>query len=196
MVEGTGTCSCEGVKTRASGRGRGRGGAAGREGSLEGARARFMRPLPSPLAQLSSRYNIVVYSEPRLRSVNHPLPLPPPLRLLLLLLLLLGWQQPTLRSPNLPDAAELDSLALSHFLSHPSSSSPLLPHSFLPFFFFFPLSSPSSPLLLSLVDLQHQQAKASTVEVQLTSDEIPFRLRFSSSERLEIRGRGREGGGC
>lgn len=33
---------------------------------------RFMRPLPSPLAQLSSRYNIVVYSEPRLRSVNHP----------------------------------------------------------------------------------------------------------------------------
>lgn len=31
-----------------------------------------MRPLPSPLAQLSSRYNIVVYSEPRLRSVNHP----------------------------------------------------------------------------------------------------------------------------
>lgn len=50
------------------------------EGSFEGARAserarsllRFMRPLPSPLAQLSSRYNIVVYSEPRLRSVNHP----------------------------------------------------------------------------------------------------------------------------
>lgn len=140
MVEGTGTCSCEGVKTRASGRGRGRGGAAGREGSLEGARARFMRPLPSPLAQLSSRYNIVVYSEPRLRSVNHPLPLPP-----LLLLLLLGWQQPTLRSPNLPDAAELDSLALSHFLSHPSSSSPLLPHSFLPFFFFFPLFPPPPP---------------------------------------------------
>jgi len=33
---------------------------------------RFMRPLPSPLAQLSSRYNIVVYSELRLRSVNHP----------------------------------------------------------------------------------------------------------------------------
>lgn len=46
------------------------------EGSFEGAGARsllrFMRPLPSPLAQLSSRYNIVVYSEPRLRSVNHP----------------------------------------------------------------------------------------------------------------------------
>lgn len=48
--------------------------------SCAGARSllRFMRPLPSPLAQLSSRYNIVVYSEPRLRSVNHPSVLPPP----------------------------------------------------------------------------------------------------------------------
>lgn len=48
------------------------------KGSCAGARSllRFMRPLPSPLAQLSSRYNIVVYSEPRLRSVNHPSVLP------------------------------------------------------------------------------------------------------------------------
>lgn len=88
-----------------------------------------MRPLPSPLAQLSSRYNIVVYSEPRLRSVNRPsAPCP-------------RWlyrQQPTLRSPNLPDAAARISRSLSRFLSlsfhvsrrfsfHAISSSPSVP---------------------------------------------------------------------
>jgi len=59
---------------------------------------RFMRPLPSPLAQLSSRYNIVVYSEPRLRSVNHPYVSPfrvPPASL----------ARPPAQPPNLPDAA-------------------------------------------------------------------------------------------
>jgi hypothetical protein len=99
------------------------------EGSFEGAGARsllrFMRPLPSPLAQLSSRYNIVVYSEPRLRSVNHPsgfvlpsLPQPcaPSLRPLCY-----DHPFPPRNPPNLPDAArsERRSLASTFSVSAP-----------------------------------------------------------------------------
>ena len=79
-----------------------------------GARARppprFMRPLPSPLAQLSSRYNIVVYSEPRLRSVNHPSPVLP--------LPHVGGSTGNNRpyDPLISLTRQLESLALSHFL--------------------------------------------------------------------------------
>lgn len=77
-----------------------------------------MRPLPSPLAQLSSRYNIVVYSEPRLRSVNHPsAPCPR----------WLYWQQPTLRSPNLPDAAARISRSIPFPFPVPTSLPPFPP---------------------------------------------------------------------
>lgn len=95
-----------------------------------------MRPLPSPLAQLSSRYNIVVYSEPRLRSVNHPsAPCPR----------WLYWQQPTLRSPNLPDAAA----RISRSIPFPFPVSTILPPS-LPPFYPSNLSLPPPSLSLSL----------------------------------------------
>ena len=93
-----------------------------------------MRPLPSPLAQLSSRYNIVVYSEPRLRSVNHPsAPCPR----------WLYWQQPTLRSPNLPDAAA----RISRSIPFPFPVSTILPPSLPPF---YPSNLSLPPLSLSL----------------------------------------------
>ena len=145
---------------------------------------RFMRPLPSPLAQLSSRYNIVVYSEPRLRSVNHPSPVLP--------LPTVGGStgnNPTLRSPNLPDAAA----RISRSIPFPfPSSSTLLTLAFTLFSSFLPSFLPFAPssrcfsgfssfffsLFTSLGDLQHQRQ----MRDRRTIPSLPSSLRGQRNE--------------